>query len=196
MLSERLKNIPVILASQSPRRKELLASLDIDFTVLVRNVDESIPKDLEAKYAAEYVCLKKLEAFDAEDFYDNLLITADTVVVNEANQPLGKPQSSVEAKDVLCRLSGRVHHVYTGVALRYRGLVHSFTSKTEVCFSDLDNEEIDYYIERYKPYDKAGSYGIQEWIGRIGVDYIHGTFENVMGLPTQKLYREINNIIK
>ena len=196
MLEKYLKNVPIILASQSPRRKELLESLDIDFTIEVRSVDETIPSAIKASLAAEYVCLKKLEAFDSNEYYDTLLITADTVVVDELNHTLGKPQSIEEAVSVLQHLSGKVHHVYTGVALRYRSKMLSFTCKTEVCFSELNDEEIAYYIDKYQPFDKAGSYGIQEWIGRIGIDYIHGTFENVMGLPTQRLYRELKNIIK
>jgi len=196
MLIDRIKNIPIILASQSPRRKELLASLDIDFTVLVRNVDESIPESVPAEEAAEYVCLKKLSAFTEEEFYNKILITADTVVVDAENKTLGKPQSAEEAKAVIKSLSGSKHQVYTGVALRYQHKQRSFTTKTEVSFADLSEEEIDYYIQKYQPFDKAGSYGIQEWIGRIGVKYIHGTFENVMGLPTHHLYRELIEIIK
>lgn len=196
MLHNKLKNIPIILASQSPRRKELLASLDIDFSVHVRNIDEHIPQEIKAEDAAEYICLKKLEAFDALEYIDHVLITADTVVVDPDGYALGKPSSALEARQVIQSLSGKIHQVYTGVALRYKGQIRSFTGKTEVCFTNLSVDEIEYYIEKYKPYDKAGSYGIQEWIGRIGIDYIHGTFENVMGLPTQQLYRELKLIIK
>ena len=195
MLVDTLKNIKVILGSQSPRRKELLASLDIDFEVIVKSVDESIPDNIISSEAAEYVAFKKLRAFDVLELNNSLVITADTVVVDDENNVLGKPSSAEEAVRVLKSLSGKSHQVFTGVALRYGKQVKSFTEVTRVYFSTLNSDEIQYYVEKYKPYDKAGAYGIQEWIGRVAVSRIEGSYENVMGLPTVKLYKTINEMI-
>ncbi|HLS36931.1 MAG TPA: Maf family nucleotide pyrophosphatase [Sphingobacterium bovisgrunnientis] len=195
MLVDALKNIKVILGSQSPRRKELLASLDIDFEVIIKSVDESIPDNLISSEAAEYVALKKLQAFDGLAFNNSLVITADTVVVDDENNVLGKPSSAEEAIRVLKSLSGKSHQVFTGVALRYEEQIQSFTEVTRVYFSTLNSDEIQYYVEKYKPYDKAGAYGIQEWIGRVAVSRIEGSYENVMGLPTVKLYKTIKEMI-
>lgn len=195
MLVDTLKNIKVILGSQSPRRKELLASLDIDFEVIVKSVDESIPDNIISSEAAEYVAFKKLRAFDVLELNNSLVITADTVVVDDENNVLGKPSSAEEAVRVLKSLSGKSHQVFTGVALRYGKQVKSFTEVTRVYFSTLNSDEIQYYVDKYKPYDKAGAYGIQEWIGRVAVSRIEGSYENVMGLPTVKLYKTINEMI-
>lgn len=197
MILDKLKNISIILGSQSPRRKELLASMDINFEVIVKNIDESLDDNLRPEEVAEHIALKKLKAFDDSTYAEHLIITADTVVVNDADsEVLGKPKDEQEIIDTLKRLSGKSHWVYTGVGIKYQGLVESFTCGTRVCFSNLDITEIKYYLDKYHPYDKAGSYGIQEWIGRIGVDYIEGSFENVMGLPTQKLYQVLKQLIK
>lgn len=197
MLISDLKNIKVILGSQSPRRKELLASLDIDFEVVVKSIDEAIPASIQASDAAEYIALKKLHAFDFDYISaDTLVITADTVVVDRANNALGKPASPQEAIEVLQSLSGQSHSVFTGVALYYNGKIQSFTDETVVYFAELHDEEISYYVDKYKPFDKAGAYGIQEWIGRIAVTAIEGSYENVMGLPTVRLYQTIKEIIK
>lgn len=197
MLISDLKNIKVILASQSPRRKELLASLDIVFEVVVKSIDEAIPASIQASDAAEYIALKKLHAFDFDYISaDTLVITADTVVVDRANNALGKPASPQEAIEVLQSLSGQSHSVFTGVALYYNGKIQSFTDETVVYFAELHDEEISYYVDKYKPFDKAGAYGIQEWIGRIAVTAIEGSYENVMGLPTVRLYQTIKEIIK
>lgn len=197
MLISDLKNIKVILASQSPRRKELLASLDIVFEVVVKSIDEAIPASIQASDAAEYIALKKLHAFDFDYISaDTLVITADTVVVDRANNALGKPASPQEAIEVLQSLSGQSHSVFTGVALYYNGKIQSFTDETVVYFAELHDEEISYYVDKYKPFDKAGAYGIQEWIGRIAVTAIEGSYENVMGLPTVRLYQSIKEIIK
>lgn len=195
MLVDTLKNIKVILGSQSPRRKELLASLDIDFEVIIKSVDESIPNNIISAEAAEYVALKKLQAFNGLAFNNALVITADTVVVDDENNVLGKPSSAEEAIRVLKSLSGKSHLVFTGVALRYGEQIQSFTEVTRVYFSTLNSDEIQYYVEKYKPYDKAGAYGIQEWIGRVAVSRIEGSYENVMGLPTVKLYKTIKEMI-
>lgn len=192
---DAIAEIPIILGSQSPRRKELLSSLDLDFEVVVREIDESIPIGLLAEDAAEYIAMEKVKAFAEPSFLEHIVITADTVVVDGEGTALGKPKDVDEARMVLSGLSGKSHCVYTGVALAYRGEIKSFTSETIVRFRTLDREEIEYYLDKYKPYDKAGSYGIQEWIGRIGVDAIEGSFENVVGLPTSRLYEELKRIV-
>lgn len=194
MLLPKIKTFPIILGSQSPRRNELLKSLDIDFQVIVKSIDESIPTTIQPENAAEYVALKKIEAFRNATFKDHIVITADTVVVDADGRVLGKPMNKKEAKSILKDLSAATHAVYTGVGILLNNKIWSFTSKTEVVFNRLTPEEIDYYVEKYKPYDKAGSYGIQEWIGRIGVERINGSYENVMGLPTNRLYQELNKI--
>ena len=195
MLGSKLKSVQVILGSQSPRRKELLASLDIDFNVLVKSVDETIPSTLNPLESAEYLAIKKMQAFDSVEFQESLLITADTVVIDQQNCVLGKPRSREEAIQILASLSGNSHQVLTGVALRYKGRTMSFTEKTIVNFEVLDALEIQYYVDKYQPFDKAGAYGIQEWIGRIAVSHLEGSYENVMGLPTARLYRAIAQIM-
>lgn len=194
LLTEKLAGVSIVLGSQSPRRKELLGSMDLSFDVLVREIEEIVPVHIAPKDAAEYIALEKLDAFKEDQFYEQLVITADTVVVDGEGHVLGKPKDVSEAKAVLSGLSASEHHVYTGVAIAYRGQVKSFTSTTMVRFRALDAVEIDYYLEKYKPYDKAGSYGIQEWIGRVGVDSIEGSFENVVGLPTSRLYEELKRM--
>jgi septum formation protein len=196
MLGSKLKGIQVILGSQSPRRKELLASLDINFSVIVKSVDETIPSDVDSEESASYIALKKLKAFDSEEFRKHLIITADTVVVDHNDNVLGKPTSREEAIQILQSLSGKSHKVLTGVAIAYNQQVRNFTDQTIVQFDSLDEDEIVYYVDKYKPYDKAGAYGIQEWIGRIAVSHIDGSYENVVGLPTVRLYQEIKEMIK
>lgn len=196
MILEKLKVIPIILGSQSPRRSDLLRSLDLDFQVIVKSIDESLPTSIDSKDAAVYIALKKLEAFRTSEFLNQIIITADTVVIDQQNRVLGKPVDSDEAKLILNNLSGNKHVVYTGVAILFNGKNWSFTCETEVQFATLSSDEIDYYVDNYKPYDKAGSYGIQEWVGRIGVESISGSYENVMGLPTSRLYKELKEIEK
>lgn len=178
-----MKNI--ILASQSPRRKELLALLDIEFTVEVREVDEVFPDDLVATEVAEYLAKLKASAFtNITD--EQLIITADTVVVLD-NKILGKPKNKAESTQMLQSLSNRSHRVITGVCIKTCDKTISFSNTTKVYFKELTASEIDYYIENYKPFDKAGSYGIQEWIGAIGITKIEGSYFNVVGLPIQEL---------
>ena len=178
----------IILASNSPRRQELLAGLDIDFNVFVKkDVDESYPEGMANEKIAEYLALKKANSY-RNDIKDNVIvITADTVVINGA-KILGKPSDKTEAITMLKELSGNTHIVITGVAITSNSKQYSFSSLTEVSFAPLSHEEIEYYVEKYKPYDKAGSYGIQEWIGYIGIESISGSYFNVMGLPTRRLY--------
>lgn len=190
-----LKDIKIVLGSQSPRRKELLASMGLHFDVIIRSVDEQVSESIDSALVAEHIAKKKMEAFDGAEFKDSLIITADTVVVDEGNHVLGKPKSRQEAFDVLCSLSAKTHFVFTGVALKYGDQTHSFTQKTIVHFAELDEQEIAYYIDTFEPYDKAGAYGIQEWIGRIAVQGIQGSYENVMGLPTAQLYKEMKRMM-
>lgn len=204
----------IILASNSPRRKELLAGLDLPFEVkVIKGIDESYPASLDAYQVAEYISRKKAEAYrplleganasSSEGFDDAqlLILTADTVVIapteNEQNDQegkgviLGKPRDAEDAHRMLRMLSGKTHHVVTGVCLTTSQAQRQFSVVTEVTFKPLSDEEIDYYIEHYKPFDKAGAYGIQEWIGYIGCTGLKGSYFNVMGLPVQRIYEEL-----
>jgi len=183
------QKLPIILASKSPRRQELLKAMGLDFKVVLKDVDESYPAKLSPAEIAVYIAERKALAF--EDLKDNnIVITADTIVAF-GNEILGKPADRAEAIEVLTKLSGAVHQVYTGVSINYGGKITSFFDLTEVAFNTLSIEEIIYYVDNYSPYDKAGSYGIQEWIGLIAVEKITGSYTNVMGLPTEKLYKAL-----
>lgn len=185
-----LSNFPyqILLASQSPRRQELLKGLDLDFTTFVKEgLDEEYPDDMPAKDVAAFLSQKKAKAYQ-EGLKENiLLITADTIVIN-GDDILEKPKDKAAATAMISSLSGTSHEVITGVTLTSKEKQHTFSSSTEVRFATLTNEEIEYYVEKYQPYDKAGAYGIQEWIGYIGVESIKGSYFNVMGLPVQALY--------
>ena len=194
MIQDKLKNISIILGSKSPRRKELFASMDIAFEVEVKETDESYDPTLSAVEIVKYIAETKLSAFDRHRYFDKLLICADTIVVDEQGDVLGKPADLEEAKAVIKRLAGKSHRVYTAVALAYQHQKVSFVEETTVWLNNLSNEEIDYYVERYKPLDKAGSYGIQEWIGRVGINKIIGSYENVIGLPTARLQQELKRV--
>ncbi len=185
-----LNKYSIILGSGSPRRSELLESLGLKFEVKLNGeVDESYSSNLETKEVAEFLANKKANSYGKLNDKE-LLITADTVVIHK-NKILGKPKDYDEAKKMLRCLSGEKHLVTTGVCLKSNEKTVSFSISSEVWFKHLTVEEINYYIENYKPYDKAGAYGIQEWIGLIGVKEIAGSYYNVMGLPVQKLYEEI-----
>lgn len=181
----------IILASASPRRQQLLSDLDIPFTVLViKDIDESYPSDLPVEDVAAFLSKKKSENY-LENLKDNtIVITADTVVINDG-QVLGKPKDKTEAIAILKSLSGKTHQVITGVTLSSREKNHTFSAITDVKFSALDDDEIHYYIDNYEPYDKAGAYGIQEWIGYVGVEHIQGSYFNVMGLPVHQVYQAL-----
>ena len=192
----------IILASNSPRRKELLAGLDVPFEVkVIKGIDESYPSTLDAYQVAEFICKKKADAYKSLLSEDVLVLTADTVVIaptdGEQNDQegkgviLGKPQDAQDARRMLQMLSGKTHHVVTGVCLTSSKRQHSFSVVTEVSFKKFSEQEIDYYIEHYKPFDKAGAYGIQEWIGYIGCTGLKGSYYNVMGLPVQRIYEEL-----
>lgn len=182
----------IILASQSSRRKQLLGLLDLDFSVEVRSVPEIYPQSVASQDVAEYIAKLKANAFN--NIEDNkLIITADTVVCVDG-QVLGKPKNADEAKEMLQMLSNKSHQVITGVCIKTRQQEVSFSETTTVYFKPLSDTEINYYISRYKPYDKAGAYGIQEWIGAIGIIKIVGSYYNVVGLPTEKLSAELSKI--
>lgn len=189
-----LQHYRIVLGSNSPRRKELLAGLDLKFEVeVIPGIDESYPDDLTADEIPAYIARKKAEAY-LEKMTDNeLLITADTIVVTygQPDRILGKPADREEAIEMLCHLSGHVHEVITGVCLTTKQKTVSFSVSSAVAFSNLEKDDIIYYVDKYRPYDKAGSYGIQEWIGYVGVEAINGSFYNVMGLPVQRLYQEL-----
>lgn len=189
-----LKKYSIVLASNSPRRKELMSGLGIDYVVkTLPDVDESYPEDLRGEAIPLFIAREKAEAYRSMIAPDELLITADTIVWLD-NEALGKPAGREEAIRMLHSLSGKTHQVITGVCLTTCQWQKSFTSVTEVRFAKLTDEEIEYYVDAYSPMDKAGSYGVQEWIGFVGVESIAGSFYNVMGLPIQKLYGELKKL--
>jgi septum formation protein len=187
---EWLPKYNYILASKSPRRKDLLNSLGISFQIKTKEVDEFYPEELAMEQIPVYLAELKARAFGAKLTESDLLITADTIVWQNG-KVLGKPNNKNEAIEMLRGLSGKEHQVITGVCLSSVRKQTSFFSITNVQFKNLSELEILYYVNKYKPFDKAGSYGIQEWIGFIGISHIEGSFYNVMGLPVQKLYEEI-----
>ena len=196
----------IVLASNSPRRKELLAGLGIPYDVFVlQGIDESYPDTLPANEVAEYIARKKAKAYvnvnpnDNENnsslftLHSSLLLTADTIVVCDG-EILGKPHDAADACAMLRKLSGKTHQVYTGYCLQTADKTVSGTVCSDVTFKELSDEEITYYVEKYNPLDKAGAYGIQEWIGYIGITGIRGSYYNVMGLPVQRIYEEIKKL--
>jgi septum formation protein len=189
---EHMKNRHIVLASASPRRRFLLKQLDIEFTSVSAGIDESIPEGMEPDEIAIYLAEKKADHFpDILKDPKNILITADTLVLVDG-KILGKPVDLEDARGMLQILSGNMHQVVTGVCIRSRDKCKSFTDWTNVYFKGFSREEIDYYLTYYKPYDKAGAYGAQEWIGYVGIKRLEGSYFNVMGLPVQRLYEELN----
>ena len=185
-LNSQLSTLNVILGSQSPRRKELLSGLDIEFTTkVIPGLEETYPNTLQGEDIPVYLAEQKADAYTLED--NDLLITADTIVWLDG-RVYGKPADEAEAREMLRSLSGKTHDVITGVCVRTNKKNVSFASTTKVRFAELTEEEIEHYVSKYRPMDKAGSYGVQEWIGYIGVEHIEGSYFNVMGLPIQKLY--------
>lgn len=185
------KGYKIILASNSPRRKELLAGLDVDFEVrVIKGIDESYPDSLPTTDIAEYISRKKANAYLRQLAADELLITADTIVVL-GSEVMGKPHDEADACRMLRELSGQTHQVITGVTLATNVRQQSFSVVTDVTFKSFADEEIDYYVSHYKPFDKAGAYGIQEWLGYIGVTALRGSYFNVMGLPVQRIYEAL-----
>ena len=188
-----LKKYKVVLGSNSPRRRELLAGLDINFEVqTIAGIDESYPETLEVKEIPVYLAKKKAEAYLSTMPEEELLITADTIVWT-FDQILGKPKDREEAIEMLRKLSGQVHEVITGVCLTTKEKMVSFAATSSVHFAELEEEEIIYYVDNYRPFDKAGSYGIQEWIGYVAVESINGSFYNVMVLPVRLLNQHLKN---
>ena len=181
---------PILLASKSPRRHELMKLMGLDFKVVLKEVDESYPEDLLPAEVAIYIAEKKAAAF-SEEGQGSMVITADTIVAYK-NEILGKPEDAAHAFEMLSKLSGTNHQVYTGLSIVHGGIVRSFYDVTEVFFATLSSEQISYYIDNFQPYDKAGAYGIQDWIGCVAVEKIIGSYTNVMGLPTEKLYRTLS----
>ena len=188
---DNLKKYRLILASNSPRRKELLAGLGLDYEVrTLPDVDESYPESLQGGDIPLYISRMKADAYKPMLQPDELMITADTIVWMDG-MVLGKPRNKFGAIEMLRQLSGGVHYVYTGVSITTQTRQESFYVATEVRFANLTDEEIEYYVDTYQPMDKAGAYGVQEWIGYIGVENIKGSYFNVMGLPVQRLYTEL-----
>ena len=196
MLLEQLKKYDILLASGSPRRKQLLSEMGLTFRVQTKEVEENFPPGLSPSETAIFLSELKSNVFRPSELTNNtLLITADTIVSLE-KEILGKPKNKAEAREILQKLSGRKHKVITGITLRTKDRMHSFSASTDVYFSKLTDEEINYYITKYEPFDKAGAYGIQEWIGHIAIEKIEGSYFNVMGLPTHRLYQELGNFIR
>ena len=195
LLQDRLKNHRLILASASPRRRELLAACDIDFVLAEKfECEESFPADLEADKVAEYLSQLKSNAYPHTLAEGDILLTADTVGI-AGGEILGKPKNNADAERMLKMLSGATHKVVTGVTLRTPSHTISFSAESLVTFRVLENEEIAYYIEKYRPLDKAGAYGIQEWIGYTAIEGLQGSFYNVMGLPVQKVCIALKELV-
>lgn len=190
---DNLKKYHIILASNSPRRRELLAGLGIDYEVrTLQGIDENYPADLPVEQIAGYIAAEKADVYRKQMAVDELIITADTIVVVEG-EVMGKPHNADDARRMLHKLSNRTHQVITGVCLTTMEKQRRFSVTTDVTFKALTDEEINYYIANYRPFDKAGAYGIQEWIGYIGVTGLHGSYFNVMGLPVQRIYSELSS---
>ena len=195
MLLNKLKDFNVVLASNSPRRKELLADLGINFEVrTIKGIDESYPAQLPVLDIAQYISRKKALVYQRDMSPQDIIITADTVVIL-GDEVLGKPHSCEEACAMLRQLSGKTHKVVTGVTIVMQGHTSSFSAVTDVEFAPLNDQVINYYVDHYRPLDKAGAYGIQEWIGCVGVRHINGSFYNVMGLPLHRLNTELDRLL-
>ncbi len=192
MILNNLSKYHIILASKSPRRNSFLTELNIKFEVKIKETDETYPNGLTGGEIALHIATKKADAFKTDICDPDLLITADTIVWFN-NRVLPKPTTSDQAFKTLRMLSGKRHEVFTGVCVKTIKNSFAFIDKTNVWFSRLSNAEIEWYIEQFKPFDKAGSYGIQDWIGLIGIERIDGSYSNVLGLPVQKLYKHLKN---
>lgn len=195
LLHEKLQPYRLLLASQSPRRRELIAGSGIPFTLTAKyDCEECYPATLATEEVPAYLSRLKSEAYPEALAENDILLTADTVVILEG-EVLGKPKDRTDAIDMLGRLAGNRHTVITGVTLRTATRTETFSARSDVWFRPLTEEEITYYVDTCKPFDKAGSYGIQEWIGYVGIERIDGSFYNVMGLPIQRLYLELEKFI-
>jgi septum formation protein len=193
MLDNLLK-YNILLASNSPRRKELLGGLGISYRVVsLPEIDESYPPTLQGSEIPSYIAQKKADAYRSMMTEDTMLITADTIVWLDG-KALGKPVDADDARRMLRNMSGKTHNVFTGVTITTAAVQRSFAACSNVTFAQLTDEEIEHYVTKYRPMDKAGAYGAQEWIGYIGMENIEGSYFNVMGLPVQRLYNELKNI--
>jgi septum formation protein len=187
----------LVLASASPRRRELLKGLDLPVEITSVDVDETAPDGLPLDQVAEHLARRKAEAWTGDLQNDQILITADTTVLlgtGNGASLLNKPMDAADAGRMLALLSGQTHQVITGVCMLTTRSIHSFSDRSEVTFASLSQEEIEYYVSKYKPLDKAGAYGVQDWIGYVGVQHINGSFYNVMGLPLHRVYAEIRSL--
>jgi septum formation protein len=193
MLKEKLAKFNIILASGSPRRQQFFKDLDLNFEIRIKSVEEVYPNHLVGTEITDYLADLKTVPFKNELNNNDLLVTSDTIVWLE-NKALGKPKDYDEAFKMITSLSGKSHQVITSVSLKSKDFQKIFNDTATVHFRELTNEEIDYYIKTYQPYDKAGAYGIQEWIGKVGIYKIEGSYFNVMGLPVHKLYKELMNL--
>lgn len=193
MLQNKLKDKNIILASGSPRRHELFKELGVNFTIKVKEIEETYNINLKGAEITNYLCKQKAAAFKNEILENDILITSDTIVWH-TNKALEKPKNAAEAIKMLQELSGKKHNVFSSVCIKTKNTERIFSDVTTVIFKQLSLKEIEYYVENYKPFDKAGAYGIQEWIGLVGVTHIEGSYFNVMGLPVHKLYEELMNL--
>ncbi|SFF21053.1 Maf-like protein [Flavobacterium xueshanense] len=193
MLRNKLKKYLLILASGSPRRQQFFKDLDLDFEIRLKEIEEIYPPELKAHEITNYLAELKASAYEGELNPNEILITSDTIVWHN-DKALGKPKDEQDAFEILKSLSNATHEVITSVCFKTNEKVEILHEITKVTFNELSEESIRYYLENYKPYDKAGSYGIQEWIGFIGVSKIEGSYANVMGMPTDKVYEYLNNL--
>ncbi|MDD6002487.1 MAG: Maf-like protein [Bacteroidales bacterium] len=196
-LNDRLKNYNIILASQSPRRREILKMLGVDFKVVVKDTDETFPPELQGGAIPEHIAVLKASAFDfdLQSLPDNTIIIASDTIVYIDNKVIGKPKGREDAIKMLKTLSGRCHQVLTGVCIKTKDRQRSFFAESKVWFRELSDDEITYYVDNYQPFDKAGAYAVQEWIGAAAIAKIEGSYYNVMGLPSQMLYNELLKFI-
>jgi septum formation protein len=194
MIIDKLNDYKIILASRSPRRQQLLQELGLKFEVVIREYTEKFPEGLSGEEIARYVAHEKAASFKNEISSNEIVITADTIVWCK-NRVLGKPVNRDDAARILKEISGNTHEVITGVSLLSLSKQFTFSDSTKVSFDSLSDEDIYYYIDKYKPYDKAGAYGIQEWIGIVACSHIDGSYFNVVGLPVQRLYKELQSFL-
>lgn len=190
MLREKLKHTRLILASGSPRRQQFFRELDVDFEIRLKEVEEIFPPELAAEEITNYLAVLKANAFEGELVEGDLLVTSDTIVWHKGNC-LGKPKSKEDAVAMITSLSGATHEVITSICFKTVDYTEVVFEKTKVTFESLNKESIDYYVEKYQPYDKAGSYAIQEWIGSVGISKIEGSYTNVVGMPMHLVYRKL-----
>jgi septum formation protein len=194
MIIDKINEFKIILASRSPRRQQLLTELGLKFEIVIKEYNESYPEGLEGEEIARHVAYKKAESFENGISMNEIVIAADTIVWCN-NKVIGKPLDYKDATRILKEISGNTHEVITGVSIRSQSKVSTFSESTKVTFEAFSDDEIEYYIANYRPYDKAGAYGIQEWIGIVACSHIEGSYFNVVGLPVQQLYSELQQFI-